>query len=80
MPMTHFSVNALIALAGGFNRLEQFKRNNWHRHIQFEIPRLAAKRNRRVAADNMSRDLDDRFTENRIDFARHDRRTGLCVR
>jgi hypothetical protein len=49
-------------ISGKFNRLRQFKRNNWHRYIQFEIPRLAAKRNRRVAADGMSRDLDDRFT------------------
>jgi hypothetical protein len=67
-----FFSQCIDRISGKFNRLEQFKRNNWHRHIQFEIPRLAAKRNRRVAADNMSRDLDDRFTENRIDFARHD--------
>jgi hypothetical protein len=80
MPMTHFSVNAFDPVGGKFDCLQQFERNNWHCHIQFEIPRLAAERNGRVAADHMSRDLNNRFAENRIDFTWHDRRTGLRVR
>jgi hypothetical protein len=60
--MTHFSVNALIALAVNLIALGSLSVTTGIVYIQFEIPRLAAKRNRRVAADGMSRDLDDRFT------------------
>jgi hypothetical protein len=49
---------------GKFNCLQQFQSNNWLCHIQFEIPRLPAQRNRHIAADDMRRDLDDRFAEN----------------
>lgn len=65
-----FFSQCIDRINGKFNRVEHFKRNNWYRHIQFEIPRLAAKRNRRVAAGDVSRDLDDRCTEYRIDFCR----------
>ena len=39
------------------NGLQQFERNNWHCHIQFEIAGLIAEGNRRVTADDMSRNL-----------------------
>lgn len=53
-----------------FNGFKQFKRNNWHRHIQFKVPGLAAKGNRRIAADDMGGPWITDFAENRIDFAR----------
>lgn len=55
MPVTHFSVKALTALA--VNSIEQFQRNNWHRDIQFEVARLAANGDRRVATDDVGSDL-----------------------
>ena len=40
MPLTIFQ-SMRYRIRGKFNPLKQFKRNNWHRHIQFEIRRLA---------------------------------------
>jgi hypothetical protein len=56
MPLTILQ-SMRYRIRGKFNPLKQFKRNNWHRHIQFEIRRLAAKRKRRVAADESAAPL-----------------------
>src|SRR5918993_2001392 len=80
MPITHFSVSALITLAVNSIASSSLSVTTGIVTFNSKFPVLAAERDRRIAADDMSRNLDNRFAENRIDFARHDRRTGLCVR
>lgn len=57
--------------------LEQFVRDHRHHHVQFQLPGLGRQRHRRLAPGHVEHRHVQHLGHHRVDFARHDARTGL---
>jgi hypothetical protein len=72
-----FFLKAPRRIGQRFQRFEQRICDVRRHHVQFQLPRRAAVDNRRIVAEDMKADHVEHLGHDRIDLARHDRRTWL---